>query len=132
MNYERRKVTPHKQTYFYGGNEDGVTRGNCWQTVIASVLDLPLESVPHFVDIDEQGGENWWSHTARWLGERGYAMYGSLKDIDTDEYQLVTGKSPRGNFYHVVVYQNGNMIHDPHPSNDGILSEDSFVVIRKL
>lgn len=125
-------MTPHRQTYFYGGNEDGVTRGNCWQTCIASVLDLPLETVPHFVDIDEQGGEDWWFHTIRWLRERGLELYVSEDHLDTGEYYLVTGKSPRGDFHHVVVYKDGKLAHDPHPSDKGVLTEEHFAFIREL
>ncbi len=40
---------------------------------------------------------------------------------------LVSGKSSRG-VGHVVIYQNGKMIHDPHPSNEGLteINEDEL------
>lgn len=123
-------MTPTMQTYFYGGNEDGVTRGNCWQACLASLLDLPLDDVPHFVDIDEQGGEDWWHSTVTWLWEKGFAMH--VPDTHPENgYYLVTGKSPRGDFYHVVVYRNGELDHDPHPDGAGVLTEEHFVYIER-
>jgi hypothetical protein len=124
------EVTPLHQTYFYGGYEEGITRGNCWQTAIASVLDLPLDDVPHFVDIDERGGENWWYFTCNWLWYRGYEIQRLSRHIYTNEYYFVSGKSPRGDFYHVVIYQNGKMVHDPHPDSTGVLTEETFDIIR--
>ena len=123
-------MTPLTQTYFYGGYEEGRTRGNCWQTAIASVLDLPLETVPHFVQAHEDGVMDWWAYTLGWLNHHGYVMYSLDRHVYTNEYYLVTGKSPRGDFYHVVVYQNGKMVHDPHPDRTGVLDEESMHIIR--
>lgn len=55
-----------------------------------------------------------------------------------DEYYLVSGLSPRGSFRHIVIYQNGKLVHDPHPDNTGILEngkedqEWSYTKIVKL
>lgn len=50
-----------------------------------------------------------------------------------DEYYFVTGISPRNpDIAHIVIYQNGKMIHDPHPDNTGILTEDTFKKLTKL
>ena len=46
-------------------------------------------------------------------------------------YFLVCGESPRG-VLHEVVYLDGKMIHDPHPSNAGITTvKDVFVLVPK-
>lgn len=124
-------MKPLHQTYFYGGDDPNITKGNCWQTVIASYLELPLDEVPHFVDIDERGGENWWTSTYNWLAERGYRLSWFTEYPDTDDYVLVTGKSPRGDWYHVVLYKGGVLAHDPHPDGTGILTEEHFDVIEK-
>lgn len=124
-------MIPHTQTKFYGGYEEGIVRGNCWQTAVASVLDLPMEAVPHFVEIDESGGEDWWHHTVNWAWYRGWQMFAPDHHLYTNEYYLVSGPSPRGNFHHVVIYKNGKMVHDPHPSQAGVLKEESFVVFRQ-
>lgn len=123
-------MIPLHQTYFYGGNEKGIIRGNCWQTAIASVLEQPLDSVPHFVQADEEGIENWWTYTINWLWNRGYEMFRINRHLYTNEYYFVSGKSPRGDYHHVVIYQNGRMVHDPHPDNTGVLTEENIEVIR--
>lgn len=123
-------MIPHTQTHFFGGYEEGVIRGNCWQTAVASVLDLKLEQVPHFVDADERFGVDWWEYTVNWLWHNGYDIFRPDRHLYTNEYYLVSGKSPRGDFYHVVIYKNGKMVHDPHPSQAGVLTEETMEVIR--
>lgn len=123
-------MKPLHQTHFYGGNEPGITRGNCWQTAIACVLDLELDEVPHFVDLHDTHGIDWWHYTTEWLYHRGYEIYRIPTHLYTNEYYFVSGLSPRGNWFHVVIYRNGKMVHDPHPSGEGILEEEDFEVIR--
>lgn len=124
-------MIPVYQTEFYGGYEEGKERGNCWQAALASVLELPLEAVPHFVAIDENhGGPNWLHYTINWLWYRGYQYQSMYRHLYTNEYYLVMGESPRGNFHHVVVYKNGKMVHDPHPDGGGVLTQDHMDVIR--
>lgn len=106
--------------------------GNCWQTAIASLLDLPLEDVPHFVKIHDDGGEHWWLHTQRFLEKRGLQIFPLWGHPETDEYYFVSGPSPRGKeLSHVVIYQHGKMVHDPHPDGTGVLEEKHLDIIRK-
>lgn len=113
-------------------------RGNCWQTVLASVLDLPLDEVPHFVqdDHDHDGTKNfewnWWKRSFDFLRERGLTLEYADLDDSPGEYLLVAGKSPRGGgaIYHVVIYRDGVMVHDPHPDRTGLLSIDRTYAVR--
>lgn len=124
-------MTPVFQTYFYGGNEDGTTRGNCYQAVLATLLDLPLDEVPHFVDIEERGGPCYWNSSIQWLWERGYVVYYN-EEPPTGKFYFVTGKSPRGDFYHVVIGRDGALAHDPHPDGTGVLTEEGgYYTIEK-
>jgi hypothetical protein len=108
------------------------SEGNCWQAAVASVLDLPLEAVPHFVKISDDGGQHWWLHTLDFLSDYGYTLEVIREHLDTDEYYFVSGPSPRGQeLHHVVIYKNGRMVHDPHPDGTGVLEEKHFEVIRK-
>lgn len=50
-----------------------------------------------------------------------------LKDV----FYIAAGPSPRG-VIHAVIYQNGKMVHDPHPSRDGILEIYSLEVLEKI
>lgn len=108
------------------------SEGNCWQTAVASILELPLEDVPDFVNEHEAGGQHWWLHTVEFLKLHGYSIEPIWEHPDTDEYYLVSGPSPRHKeMYHVVIYQRGRMIHDPHPDGTGVLEEKHFDIIRK-
>jgi hypothetical protein len=121
-------VPPHQQ------------RGNCWTAAIASLLELDLHDVPNFVQIDVDGGQDWYLHTIKFLNEHGRTVVQTFDGNDVeflpreDEYYLVTGQSPRGGgtIYHVVVFQNGKMVHDPHPDNAGLLNEQCIYVVRPL
>lgn len=126
---EEEKMIPITQTITYDPTP-GAPLGNCWQTAIASVLELELDDVPHFVQVDEDGGDNWYYYTWFWLWYRGHQLVSVYRHLYNNEYYLVTGKSPRGDFHHVVVYQNGKMVHDPHPDGTGLLTEETFEVIR--
>lgn len=123
-------MTPHTQDQLYDPTRPD-HRGNCWQTVIASVLDLPLDEVPHFVQDEVDHGMDfawhWWNRTLNWLRERGLRLdpcYGL--DGAPGDYVLVSGKSPRagGTIHHVVVYRDGAMVHDPHPDRTGLTTID--------
>lgn len=122
-------MTPVFQNKFSDlSDEDGV--GNCLQAVIASILDLPLEAVPHFVqdDILSDGELHWWTQLRRFVREHGCRIY-----YDTpmqNEYYLRTGNSPRG-FPHVVIYCNNALVHDPHPEGGGLVVERDTWVVRK-
>jgi hypothetical protein len=104
--------------------------GNCYQAAIASVLDLTLESVPHFGLNDkpeEISGEEFAKRINQFLGPLGLRViwfFIPLADVYTWRdhlaedghltYHLIGGKSIRGN-PHVTVGLNGKLVHDPHP-----------------
>lgn len=139
-------MTPHTQTIM-ASRADGHTHagmpGNCLQAAVASMLDLPLEGVPHFAIYAD-----WWSAMRRWLREaRGMDWAYVAFPVSGDQgdwwdryaelgrengwHVLLGGPSPRGPFSHVVV---GNvdleLVHDPHPSRDGLVSvEDAIVLV---
>ena len=48
-----------------------------------------------------------------------------------DKYYLVSGKSTRGVF-HVCIYRNGLLVHDPHPTKEGILTFEVFETLEKI
>jgi hypothetical protein len=124
-------LTPVTQTRFYDPTQPvGRQRGNCLQAVVASLLDLPLDDVPNFVQIDVDGGRNWWDHLVGWLWDRGYAIYGDLVR-QPGEYYLASGPSPREqDIHHVVVYRDDELVHDPHPDRAGLLGVTNRWIIR--
>lgn len=44
----------------------------------------------------------------------------------------MAGKSPRGDWDHCVVYQNGDMVHDPHPDKTGIEDKKDVMVLVSI
>lgn len=106
-------------------------RGNCLQACLASVLGLSLHVVPHFADTDEAADLQ---HAAmqRWLADQGWVALWvpwAWKDSGwmvwpRNALGIVSGKSPRGEFAHVVLgcltELGWDLVHDPHPSKAGL------------
>lgn len=136
-------MTPHTQTIL-AEREDGHSAagvpGNCLQTVVASMLDLEVDEVPHFaVYVD------WFAAMRRWARSRDgdftyfefpvpeqYAAGWAAIQAWGRGHQahvLLSGPSPRGPFWHIVV---GNVdlevVHDPHPSRAGLVEVRDAIV----
>lgn len=125
-------MIPVDQTIFGGDNPDPFKRGNCMQAAFASLLELPLDVVPHFVAHDD-----WRRTTDDWLALHGlWYLPVSVEDMRglcwprrVDALLLVSGDSPRGPWSHICVgklaLQDGEwqavVVHDPHPSRAGLL-----------
>lgn len=127
-------MKPVDQTIF--GPGEGAAAGNCWSACIASILELPLAEVPHFVAVE---GDDWWLAMQAWLQERGLqAVHFEVAGKDLSElwepkgFTILTGDSPRGDFLHAVIGEGFSMIHDPHPSRAGlrnVIEVDVFAVL---
>ena len=95
--------------------------GDCMRACVASVLELPIEEVPHFTDGDR---EDWIKGYLRFLHDHEWLLYGRggiggpHPEIGKDEcpYYFAIGPSPRkGSHNHMVVCHKGEVVHDPHP-----------------
>ncbi len=116
-------MKPLDQTILVG-NPEG-RPGNCLQACVASILELSLEEVPHFVENEEVE----WQHAMiQWFKEKGYSIFGTDGLYKPTGYCIACGLSERG-FRHAVVWKDGELIHDPHPSRAGILETDWFYII---
>lgn len=110
------------QTIF--GN-DPRNPGNCFQACVASLFDLPLEDVPHFV-----AEKNWWRFLEQWLLQFGlYPVNIEYKGFMPQGYTILNGKSPRG-YAHSVIVKGGRIVHDPHPAGGGVEPEDYTVFVK--
>ena len=132
-------MIPVLQTQFYDPTMPvDEQRGNCLQAALASLLDLSLEDVPHFVqdhvnhDGDNVHEWNWWHCMRKWLKSRGfYIISAGTRAPEPGEYVLATGPSPRGKgIHHVVISLDGLLAHDPHPDGTGLMSVDHVYMIR--
>lgn len=99
--------------------------GNCVQAALASILSLPLEAVPHFV---AEHGTKWEIYFNRWLEARGWEVHRLAGNYRPDGLYLASGISPRG-VRHMVVMRDRDLIHDPHPSREGLLEIDEVRIL---
>lgn len=110
----------------------GNQRGNCMQAAVASLFEMDLPDVPHFVSY---GQDEWWDVLRTFFAERGLGIVwqpldpavGGWAPLGVDV--MVTGKSPRGAFNHVVLMRDWELSHDPHPSGDGLDGEPKGVYL---
>lgn len=113
-------MIPVDQTRLHGEN----VKGNCFRACIASVLELSIDEVPAFEDMTIP--YEWIDRCIEFLESHGYQYEGiySLEDLrdcnGVDGYLVANGKSPRGDFKHSVIWKDGAIVHDPHPSRSGL------------
>ena len=130
-------MIPITQTKVVVKNSKGemVVRGNCWAACIASLLELPIEEVPN-VEVFFDHETFWYDAMVTFLDLKGYSFKDSsnvfamgleIENYEHDKFYLVAGKSVRG-VAHSVIYQNGKMVHDPHPTREGLLPNTIFEI----
>jgi len=100
-------------------------KGNCFSACIASILEVPLDTVPVFcVDFPSR----WAEKANEWLHEHHGVMLFCVTPpsegfVETQYkapfYHIMSGPALRG-LQHSVVGRNGKMVYDPHPSGDGL------------
>lgn len=135
---EEKKVT---QTILH--DKDPLRSGNCFAACVATALNRPLNTVPHFVewgqrmhngklrDEEDEDRKYWYTMFLGFCAGAGVwpVTLDELREADAEEIVFVAGMSPRG-FRHQVLYKNGKMWHDPHPSRDGLTEPDEWFVLR--
>lgn len=106
----------------------------------ASFLDLPIEDVPFFAEMER---DEWVAVLLKFFKKHGYDLewtddepYIFKEIIGHDgevppKYFFATGKSPRG-VGHMVIFSGNKLFHDPHPNGDGIGKPDGYFYPMKL
>lgn len=99
------------------------TWGDCYRACLASILDLPSEQVPHFIQ-DREGQPEWRDDERAWLAARGLqAIVMVLKlplptilewlgAMNPEVHCIVMGMGSNG-IPHAVVACGGSIVHDP-------------------
>jgi hypothetical protein len=65
---------------------DTVVAGDCMRACVASLFELPLLEVPHFVE-----HENWWQLWAEWLAARNLRLGNAYVSLDEDDPTVLNG-----------------------------------------
>jgi hypothetical protein len=93
----------------------GVNDGNCFSACLASILEISIEGVPLFLG-------PYWDDFLPWLADRGLsASLYRRDDYVPQGYSIAGGPSKRfAGRMHACVAFNGVVVHDPHPSRDGL------------
>lgn len=104
-------------------------RGNCLAACLASVLEVEIEEIPQFEDM----GEDWTRYVMKYLRSRRL----DVQSVQASHWQpapgriaLAMGPSPRGGCHHAVLWQDGHVLHDPHPSRSGLGAVEYFWIIE--
>ena len=109
--------------------EKGIN-GDCFRATLASLLELPISEVPHFLH-DDPPGDIWNTRISTFLGPKGLVFL-EFQHWNLDNhleqmfytrpvYHTISDRSPRfPDDYHAVVGLNGEVYHDPHPDNTGL------------
>lgn len=126
-------MIPITQTIF--SDEEKEIHGNCFSSCIASILNIDLLSVPPFQDM----GADWFQALFYFLAQNNLEFYGTGRkedvysyNIGVDGYYIVNGSSPRGfKRGHSIIFKDGIMVHDPHPSRLGVSDIWSYFMIER-
>lgn len=119
--------------------------GDCHRTVLACLLNLHPESVPHF-------GAMYWNDTVAWDAAvleflKGFdlslvrvmfdatigTIFEHMDAINPNVYYMLTGKS-RNNTHHIVICKGSEIIWDPAQDDSGIVGpcDDGYYWIEHL
>jgi hypothetical protein len=108
--------------------------GDCFPCCIASILELPRESVPHVYEGDgwtDTSGKVGMARLQAWLATLG--LHYLEFELPSENYEswtagfgahyVVSGIGGRGVRHCTVGFQ-GKMVHDPHVDRTGVLPDD--------
>lgn len=109
-------------------------QGNCLSACVASYLGLDLEDVPHFAEYPAGEfceGDAWWHLYVGFMAGHGRELVelDDPTDARPGEVVFVCGPSERG-VLHQVLYRDGTLWHDPHPSRAGLLGVTEVIAWR--
>ena len=114
--------------------------GDCLRACLASLLELPLKAVPHFMETAEKA-RTWPIALAKWLHGRGLdldvlhppgdvpAVLKYMAAHHPSEHYMLLGRSGP-DFGHVVIGKGGKIVHDP--SRRGAPGASSPIIFRPI
>lgn len=110
----------------------GCIYGNCVAACLASIFEFPIKKIPNFWK-ETQDAREYWKLTNEWL-EKHYNYRLLLIQMQKEDMFflkdilcIALGPTER-NGDHAVVWRN-EMIHDPHPSKEGLSEEPNIFAV---
>lgn len=125
------ELVPNFNTFYWTPEE---------RTNIKKVFD-ELWSTDEWRDHNYSIAMNMWHNALTyWLASRGYKV--TIIPADTiqqwveenpDKPYMVSGLTKRG-LNHITIYQNGKLLHDPHPHNEEIIDDSHrmYEILEKI
>jgi hypothetical protein len=112
--------------------------GDCMRAMVASILELSIDEVPHFMHDGTKDGVVFNQRVNAFLRHfnLGYVSFPECRDA-LDAFGVrglvheVSGQSERG-VCHACVALDGAITHDPHPSKAGLLKIEDYGVFVVL
>jgi hypothetical protein len=105
-------------------------KGNALQACVASLFGQPLKDVPNLIALEcgyQQGIEQYVRESKLKAIKK---MCNEISKEDDGKLCILRGKSPRGDFGHVVVariVEGGfEMVHDPHPDDTFLDPQEAY------
>lgn len=124
----KKEIKKNYQTIFEAN------KGNALQACVSSIFGMSMDDVPNFIEADNYADA---------IADFVYVNYGltfvkiiaNKEDLDfsvkNETWILAAGKSPRGDFKHVVVSKiidkKITLLHDPHPDGQGLVGAPNWI-----
>jgi len=154
-------MIPVTQTKVVVKNSKGetVVRGNCFAAAVASIMELSINDVPNVEVFFHMYGSYWNEVMQTFINSKGWELctddrykvfhpelqvhlrapdgenYNKwllgLRNELKDKHYLITGETVRG-IRHITIWKNGVMVHDPHPTNEGLITLEEFQTLEKV
>lgn len=106
---------------------------DCLRCAIATLFDLPLCEVPHFI----LQGDEWWRFFELWCQRLGVLPFYIENEMDDGSRwhppgrHITVGRSPR-DLHHAVVFDGEELLYDPHPSGAGLVEQRGVYLFHLL
>lgn len=121
-------MIPVTQTRLHIKDRHGnvLQKGNCFQAAVASIMELPLDEVPNFIEYSD---DEWFEKFISFLDSKGYKYnwHYANDEQEIKGYSIGSGISPRATkdcrITHAVICLDGKMIFDVHPSREGVIGD---------
>lgn len=123
-------------------NRFGKPLGNCWEACVASILEVDLSDIPtaHREEWEDAVGQERVYKLLEYLHSLGYNLV-EFKMVDGEgvitmrvpsDYYILCGENHQG-LGHTVVALGNEIVHNPNPTDNGILHNASaYQILYKV